>query len=219
MYQNFLLWFVKWDLNFPKEQWFSLCWRGMMHVPVEKATLQEKVRCWLQYNATKCKVIGYKICEGTDCLKAAWSNDVTSLAGIVAPARVVDWRSNDTMSLLYVLPLPSTRTWAVKTQGSKHSLFTPLLRFSIHTADNWLLPLLFLRSVSILCACPVINIRSCHEGMKLSWIGPTTYHHIQGFITPNFVTISYDLWSFNLLNAELNPSCKSQLAEFFWVGI
>jgi hypothetical protein len=23
----------------------------------------------------------------------------------------------------------------------------------------------------------------------------------------------------NLLNAELNPSCKSQLAEFFWVGI
>ena len=23
----------------------------------------------------------------------------------------------------------------------------------------------------------------------------------------------------NLLNAKLNPSCKSQLAEFFWVGI
>ena len=23
----------------------------------------------------------------------------------------------------------------------------------------------------------------------------------------------------NLLNAELNASCKSQLAEFFWVGI
>ena len=24
---------------------------------------------------------------------------------------------------------------------------------------------------------------------------------------------------FNLLNAKLNTSCKSQVAEFFWVGI
>jgi len=148
----------------------------MMHVAVEKVTLQEEVHCCLQYNATKCKVIENKICEGTDCLKAAWSSGVTSLEGIVAPARVVDWRSNDKMSLLYVLPLPSTRACVAKTQGSKHSWFTPLMSFSIHTADNCLLPLLFLRSVSILCACPVINICSCHEGMKLSWIGPTTYH-------------------------------------------
>jgi hypothetical protein len=26
-------------------------------------------------------------------------------------------------------------------------------------------------------------------------------------------------YNINLLNAELNPSCKSQLAKFFWVGI
>jgi len=148
----------------------------MTHVAVEKATLQEKVHCWLQHNATKCKVIENQIFEGTDCLKAAWSSGVTSLEGIVAPARIVDWRSNEKVSLLYVLPLPSTTTCVVKTQGSKHSWFTPLIRFSIQAADNSLLPLLFLRSVSILSGCPVINIRSCHEGLKLSWIGPTTYH-------------------------------------------
>jgi len=170
----------------------------MMHVPVEMATLQEKVRCWLQYNATKCKVIENKICEGTNCLKAAWSSGVTSLEGIVAPARIVGWRSNDKASLLYVLPLPSTRTCAVKTQHSKHSWFTVLMRFSIHTSDNCLLPLLFLRSVSILSGCPVIKdvvvamkVWSCHE------LDPQHIIHIQGLITPNFVTISYDLWSFN----------------------
>jgi len=148
----------------------------MMHVPVAKFILQEKVYCLLQYNGTKCKVIENRMCEGTNCLKATWSSDVTSLEGIVAPARIVGWRSNDAVSLLYVLPLPSTRTCAVKTQCSKHSWFTVLMSFSIHIADNCLLPLLFLRCVSILSGCPVINIRSCHEDMKLSWIGPTTYH-------------------------------------------
>jgi len=147
----------------------------MMHVPVEKATLQEKVHAVCSI-MLQCKVIENKICEGTDCLKAAWSSDVTSLERIVVPARIVGWRSNDNVSQLYVLPLPSTRTCAVKTQISKHSWFTPLMRVSIHAADNCLLPLLFLKSVSILSGCPVINIRSCHEGMKLSWIGPTTYH-------------------------------------------
>ena len=165
------------ELNFPKEQWFSLHYRVMMmHVPVEKATLQEKVHCWLQCNATKCKVIKNKIFEGIDCLKAASSSGVTSLEGIVPPARIVDWRSNDKVSLLYVLPLPNTRTCVVKTQDSKHSWFTPLIRFSIHAADKSLLPLLFLRSVSILSGCPVINIRSCHEDTYLSWIGPIAYH-------------------------------------------
>jgi len=148
----------------------------MMHIPVEKVTLHEEVHCCLQYNGTKCKAIENKICEDTDCLKAAWSSGVKSLEGIVAPASVVDWRSNDKLSLLYVLPLPSTTTCVAKTQCSKHSWFTPLMSFSIHTADNCLLPLLFLRSLSILSGCPVFNIRSCHEGMKLSWIGPTTYY-------------------------------------------
>jgi len=164
-----------------------------MHEPVEKAILQEKEHCWLQYNATKCKVIENKICEGTDCLKAAWSSDVTSLEGIVVPARVVDWRSNDTVSLLYVLPLPSTRTCVVKTQHSKHSWFTPLMSFCIHTADNCLLHLLFLSSVSILSGCPVINIRSCHEGM-LSWIGPTTYHPHTRFQYSKLQTYLLWLW-------------------------
>jgi len=165
----------------------------MMHVSVEKANLQEKVHYWLQYNAAKCNVIENKICEGTDCLKAAWSSDVTSLEGIVAPARVVGWRSNDKVSLLYVLPLPPLGR-VVKTQGSKHSWFTPLIRFSIHTADNSLLLLLFLRSVSILSGCPVINICSCHEGMKLSWIGHTAYHPHTRFHYSKLQTYLLWLW-------------------------
>jgi len=49
---------------------------------------------------------------------------------------------------------------------------TPLTILSIHTADNSLLHLLLLRSKSILAGCPIINISSCHQGMKLSWVGP-----------------------------------------------
>jgi len=165
-----------------------------MYVAVEKATLQEKVHCWLQYNGTKCKVIENKICEGTDCLKAAWSSGVTSLKGIAAPTIIVGRRSKDAVSLLYVLPLPSTRTCVVKTQVSKHSWFSPLIRFSIHAADNSLLPLLFLRSVSILSGCPVINIRSCHEGMKLSWIRPTAYHPHTRFHYSKLQTYLLWLW-------------------------
>ena len=66
----------------------------------------------------------------------------------------------------------STLTYTVKTEDLKHSWFTLLMRFFIHTAHNSVLPLLFLKSVSIWSGCPVINIRRCHEDMKLSWIGP-----------------------------------------------
>ena len=54
--------------------------------------------------------------------------------------------------------------------------FTPLTRLSIHTADNFLLPLLFLMSVSISSGCPIINIFSCLQDMKLSWIGLMAFH-------------------------------------------
>jgi hypothetical protein len=117
-------------------------------------------------------VIENKICEGTGCLNAALSSCVISLQGVVAPARSVGWTSNEALSLLYLVPWPSTPTYTVKTQDSKHPWFTPLMIFSIHIVYISLLPLLFLRSVSIWSGCPVINIRRCHEDMKLSWIGP-----------------------------------------------
>ena len=36
------MWFIIWDLNFPIEQWFTLCQRVTVHVPVWMATLQDK---------------------------------------------------------------------------------------------------------------------------------------------------------------------------------
>ena len=43
--------------------------------------------------------------------------------------------------------------------------------------------------------------------------------HILRRATAKSLTEVRNIFYFNLLNAELNPSCKSQLAEFFWVGI
>jgi len=59
----------------------------MLHVPVLMATLQEKVQCWSKYDATMPRVTENKICEGTDCLKAALSSGITSLQVMVASAR------------------------------------------------------------------------------------------------------------------------------------
>ena len=42
---KFELWFGIGDLNFPTEQWFSLFYGVMLHVPMQVATLHEKVQC------------------------------------------------------------------------------------------------------------------------------------------------------------------------------
>jgi hypothetical protein len=132
------------------------------------------------------------ICKCTDCLKAPLSTGMTDLRVMVASARSVSWGSNEAVSLLYLVHWPSTRTYRVKTQDSKHSWFTPLMRFSIQ------LPLLSLGSVSILCGCPIINICSCHEDMKLSWIGPMSYHPHTRFHSSKLLThLPYDYGTFN----------------------
>ena len=48
----------------------------------------KKVQCWYCYDATKPGVRENRICEGTDCLKAALSSGVTSLQGMVFSAKV-----------------------------------------------------------------------------------------------------------------------------------
>ena len=48
-----------------------------------------KVQGWFYYDATKPGVIENRICEGTDCLKAALSSGVTSLQVVVVSARSV----------------------------------------------------------------------------------------------------------------------------------
>jgi len=68
------------------------------------------------HDATNPQMIENKICEGTDCLKAALSSGMTSLQVMVACARSMGWGSNEAVSLLYLIPWPSSPTYGVKTQ-------------------------------------------------------------------------------------------------------
>jgi len=51
-----------------------------------------------------------RICEGADCLKAALSSGMTGLLVMVAAARSVSRGSNETVTLLYLVPCTSTLT-------------------------------------------------------------------------------------------------------------
>ena len=73
---------------------------------------------------------------------------MTSLQVIIASTRSVGWGSNETVKLLCLVPWPSTLTYGVKT-GDSNQLYTPLAGQTIHTAANFMLPLLSLRSLSI----------------------------------------------------------------------
>jgi hypothetical protein len=77
------------------------------------------LHCWL-YDDTKPQVIGNKIYEGTDCLKAALQSGMTSLQVIVGSVKSVGWGSNETLALLYLVPWLITLTYGVKTQDLKH---------------------------------------------------------------------------------------------------
>ena len=59
--------------------------------------------------------------------------------------------------------------------------FSTLTKMSIDVADRSLLPLLSHRSLSVLSGCPIINICSCLQDMKLLWIGPLAYHPLTRF--------------------------------------
>jgi len=68
------------------------------------ATVQEKLMYWFQYDATKPGMIENRICEGTDCLKAALSSGVTSVHVMVTSARSISCGSNEAVTLLYLVP-------------------------------------------------------------------------------------------------------------------
>jgi len=80
------------------------------------ATVQEKVQCWFYYDATKPGVIENRICEGTDCLKAALSSGVTSLQVLVFSARSVSGGINEAVTLLYLESSASSPTYRVNKQ-------------------------------------------------------------------------------------------------------
>ena len=65
-------------------------------------------------------MIENRIFEVTDCLKAALSSGVTSLQVVVVSARIVSRGSNEAVTLLYLVPSPSTAVYREKKQDSKH---------------------------------------------------------------------------------------------------
>ena len=78
------------------------------------------MQCWFYYDATKPGVRENRICESTDCLKAALSSGVTSLKVVVVSARSVSRGSNEAMTLLYHVSSPGNPTYIVKYQDLKH---------------------------------------------------------------------------------------------------
>jgi hypothetical protein len=83
-------------------------------------TLQEKVQCWFQNDATKQLVMENKICEDTAHLNSGLRRVMTSLQFRDASARSVGWGSNEAVTLLYLVNWPSTPTYRMKTKDSKH---------------------------------------------------------------------------------------------------
>jgi hypothetical protein len=83
-------------------------------------TLHEKLLCWFSIDTSKPEVIENTICEVTDRLKAALRSGMTSLQVMVASARSICWGRNKAVTLLYLVPWPSSLTYRVKTQDSKH---------------------------------------------------------------------------------------------------
>ena len=79
------------------------------------ATLQDKVQCYIKYDATKPDVIEKRICEGIDGLNATLSSDMTSLQAKFASARIVGRESNGLM-FLHVVPYPSAHMYSMQTQ-------------------------------------------------------------------------------------------------------
>jgi hypothetical protein len=107
----------------------------------------------------------------------------------------------------YLIQVPICTVCKHKIQ--KHFWSLPPTRIFIDIRDSLLLPLLFLRSLSTLSDCHIINMHPCHQDIKLSWIGPNTYIiHILSLIIPNF-----------LPNCVMNMAALSIFQAWVWVEV
>jgi hypothetical protein len=74
---------------------------------------------WFLYDANKPQVIENKICECTNCMKAALSSGVTSQQVMDALETIVGWGKNEGVTFLYLIPYPSAHMYRVQTQVSE----------------------------------------------------------------------------------------------------
>jgi hypothetical protein len=89
----------------------------------------------------------------------------------------------------------------------------PLTRISIDVADSSLLPLLFLRSLTIFSGFHIISTCVGHQEMKLWWIGPMTCHPHTRFRYSKLLTyLFHDYGSFsNISGMDLGESGYRQI--------
>ena len=127
--------------------------------------------------------------------------------------RSVGWGSNGAGTLLYLVPSPSTPTYTVKTQDSKHydshhwphSPLTKQIDFCFFycVSGLWVFcQALFLTKVFS------NKVWSCHE------LDPWNIIHIPGFITHNFLFHDYGSFS-NISGMNLDGSYYKQFSNLY----
>jgi len=83
----------------------------------------------------------------------------------------------------------------------KYFWSTPLTRICIGVTERSVLSLLFLRSLSILSGCYIINICFGHQDTKLWWIGPMAYHTHTKFHYPKLLTCVMNMEALSIFQA------------------
>ena len=93
------------------------------------------------------------------------------------------------------------------------ALLSPLTRIDIDVADSSVLSVMFLRSLCIFSGCPIINIHSCHQDWKLSWVVPMEYCPRTGSHYSKLLTyLCHDCSSFsNISGLDLGGKCLTSI--------
>jgi hypothetical protein len=114
---------------------------------------------------------------------------MTSQLVSVASTRRVGWGGMNTGHLRISYLIQVLQCTVCNHKFQKYYRFTQLTVVYIHTADNTLLPLLFLRSDIILSGFPIIILCSCQQEGKLSCIRPKAYNPQTRLRYSNFLPI------------------------------
>ena len=173
-----------------------------------KSAVLVVVWCYKARGDREQELWGYWLPEG--CIKQ-WCDKPS---GYGCLSKKCEQGEHGAVTLLYLVPWPSCLTHRVKTQDLKRIItnHNPLCQ----SRQLSVLPLMFLKSLWILSGCPVINIRSCHQDRKLSWVGPMEYHPHTGFHYSKLLTyLWYDYSSFsNISGLGLGGSGYRQVVKW-----
>jgi len=130
------------------------------------ATVQETIQCCFMYDATKPHMIERKICEGSECLKAALSSGISGLQVIFASATSVGWGEQWSSDIAVSRVLSKCSDIHSENTRFETLWLSPMTRISSNEAGSSLLPLVILKDLSILLGCPIFTVSSCHQDRK-----------------------------------------------------